>query len=132
MKEEIWIIRDKKTKETWMTKNGKFFWKKQAHAKNAWAYNFDHLRFGRCDNIFEVLSEIKIKPVESDVFKGKFRAPYFDEQDSYELVNVASEKSVSKELFDECLELLRLACKFDLDHHRELKHDIDAFLERFE
>lgn len=62
MKNEVWVIKHKKTGEIWRASSGKSSWKKAGHAKTAWSnsWKYNH----------QVVSE------------------YFRDQDKYECVMI--------------------------------------------
>lgn len=77
---KTFIIRHKETKELWRAPSGKSSWRAKGHAKNAWS----HLRTWHCTT--QGIPVI----VTQNSWGRSCRAPLFDEQDIYEIVELVS------------------------------------------
>lgn len=85
MNNEIWVIRNKETKEIWKAASGKTSWKKSNHAKNAWANSHNGPWGGG------LLEGLGIQPKFMEYGSGykKLINYKFDDQDKFELYNCA-------------------------------------------
>ena len=118
-KVETWVIKNKKTGEVITLPSGKSSWAKAGSAKSAWGY------MGGClydeDNVKEQCAEYDVQPVPNE--RGRLRFPLFDEQSTYELVNlsVSNNQTIAEysRLLTECVDKL---------YDSELNERIKAFL----
>lgn len=111
---ETWVIRNKVTGEYWKARSGKQAWKRVGDAKNAWAnsYHTSYWDGVSSRDVEQLCSKLDVKPVEDirSWNKKKFiRPPYFNEQDTWECVNLTDQtisdkltktERLLKEIFD--------------------------------
>lgn len=83
------IIQNKQTKQQWKARSGKVVWKTKAAAKNAFAYNYE-----RC-YLQDLPSELQ--PYFKENKYHGVGTLYFDEQDTYEIVELKSETMIAVE-----------------------------------
>lgn len=95
-KMETWVIQHKDTGEYFKARSGKNSWKNKAAAKNAWAYNWKTSFYYDDDDVRAACEKAKVEPV--NVTKKYYSSnqsidfPYFDDQDSWALVNLLDKK----------------------------------------
>lgn len=87
---ETWVIRNKTTGEYFVAPSGKNSWKARGHAKNAWASVSSN--WHTPDQ--EILDKYGVEavgyfPKYTYPIEKRFRFPKFNEQDTWELVNLA-------------------------------------------
>ena len=108
---KTYIIQHKETKELFIARSGKSSWKQPGHAKNAWNQSM----FG------DVLAKYGLEYVTEKAWWGdepNKRAPYFSEQDVFEIVELKHE---AHSKLDEAINLLRSVLgRCDYQVHNEI------------
>lgn len=92
---ETWVIQNKTTGEYWKSRSGKNSWKTKAAAKNAWAntYAYNPLWKWGDEGVRKKCDRIGVEPVPHKLpcEDRTIQFPYFDEQDTFVLVNLMDE-----------------------------------------
>lgn len=116
---KTYIIQHKETKELFIARSGKSSWKQPGHAKNAWNQSM----FG------DVLAKHGLEYIVEKAWwsdEPSKRAPYFSEQDVFEIVELKHE---AHSKLDEAIILLKSAlgrCEY------QVHNEIVKFLEGVE
>lgn len=122
---ETWVIRNKNTGEYFVAPSGKNSWKAKAHAKNAWASVSSNWH----EPDKEVLSQYGVLAVEDTKRSYKrYRFPYFDEQDTWELVNLAKPVEEVGSDLKRAIELLRKVVDEGYINNHNVEKEILQFL----
>ena len=106
----IFIIRNKETKETWVSRSGKSFWKTKGAAKNAYIC---HGYLGSHDT----------RPYVEGAWNKKVLK--FDEQSVFEIIKIKENQDI---ILDRALELLAIA--EGLLHGHSIADEINGFVEK--
>lgn len=105
---KTYIIQHKETKELFIARSGKSSWKQPRHAKNAWNQSM----FG------DVLAKHGLEYIIEKVWwsdEPNKRAPYFSEQDVFEIVELKHE---AHNKLDEAINLIKYLqgrCNYDAE-----------------
>jgi len=129
---ETWVIRNKNTGEFFVAPSGKNSWKAKGHAKNAWAslgsgndysYVSDWLEDKTAKYQVNTVTAVNCYAEEYQTF------PYFDEQDTWELIELGgSVESLGKQL-KEAVDLLKTIVEEEMVAGRRIETVILEFLE---
>jgi hypothetical protein len=99
---ETWVIRNKNTGEFFVAPSGKNSWKAKGHAKNAWASLGSGDRYYNNSTwLQEKTAKYQVSAATAvDYYAEEYQAfPYFDEQDTWELIELGgSVESLGKQL----------------------------------
>lgn len=93
---QVWIIRNKDTKEQWTANSGKSSWAKAGYAKSAWSNSMENTTR---------LERSGIKPIFDKKYSGIYPINFkFKDQDKYEVVKLSTEL---EDLLKEAVEIIK-------------------------
>jgi hypothetical protein len=126
---ETWVVRNKTTGEYFVAPSGRGSWRIRSAAKNAWgslAQNYQDI-----SEDADILKVMDIKGIKYEPHKewATYRLPYFDEQDTWELVNLAKPVEEVGSDLKEAIGLLKEVVYLG-GLSIDLENRIDAFLEK--